>query len=74
MTTTRIVTCILAAAAAGVVVGTLVTSPKGPELLKQLLSFAGKKLGGNLQDGLTGSEPAERRTEFDQASNPSSLG
>lgn len=72
MSTSKILLCVIGAAAAGVVVGKLLTSGKAGEVISSLRNAAGDFLGkatGEV-DKIAGAD-ARQRAEFDQANTSS---
>lgn len=73
MSTSKFILSVLGAAAAGVVIGSVVSSGKGGELAERIKNLASDWLGKKAAEGsdaMGGSETAEQRAEFDQANTP----
>jgi hypothetical protein len=72
MNSSKIILCVLGAAAAGAIVGSMLTSGKGGEWLGKIRNAA-----GDWSDKLKSQQPessaneAQRRAEFDQANSSS---
>jgi hypothetical protein len=73
MSTSKFILSVLGAAAAGVVIGSVVSSGKGGALAERIKNLAsdwlGKK-GAQGSEAMEGSETAQQRAEFDQANAP----
>jgi uncharacterized protein YcfJ len=73
MSTSKFILSVLGAAAAGVVIGSIVSSGKGGELVERIKNLAGDWLGKKAAEGneaMEGNETAEQRAEFNQANAP----
>jgi uncharacterized protein YcfJ len=76
MSTSKFILSVLGAAAAGVVIGSVVSSGKGGELAARIKDLASDWLGKKAAEGrevIGSSETAEQRAEFDQANAPGQL-
>lgn len=73
MNTSKVLFCVLGAAAAGVIIGSMMSSGKGAALAERLKNTAGDWLSKKAKQGgeaMEGSDTAHQRAEFNQANSP----